>query len=132
MNCSSTPWLCCFNFVITPREQLVQYLRTMSKYMHSKIKHSLAKEPSQVVVGACLHYVWEIKWTLYHNSAGIIKDYARQGRSDPIWLERNTPPSHETLLHVATNSSLIKYNKLGLFYCAETHCLLRRYETNLV
>lgn len=63
----------------------------MHKHMHAEIKYLLAKEPSQVVVSACLHYVWEIKWTLYHNSAGIIKDYARHGKSDPIQLERNTP-----------------------------------------
>lgn len=53
-------------------------------------------------MSACLHYVWEIKWTLHHNSAGIIKDYAQQGKSDPIRLERNKRPSHEVLLHIAT------------------------------
>lgn len=132
MNCTSTPWLCCFNFVITPRESLVLYLLSTSTYMHSKIKYLLAKETSQVVAGACLHYVWEIKRTLYYNSAGRIKDYARQGKSDPVRLERSTSPSHETLLHIATSSGLIKYNKLGLLYCTEPHCLLRRYKTNLV
>lgn len=93
MHFTSTPWLRCFNFVIIHRESLVLYLLTKNKCMHSKIKYLLSKEPSQVVVSACLHYVWKIKCTLYNNSASIIKDYAWQGKSDPVQEEKNHTPS---------------------------------------